>query len=172
MTKVNQKTACVNSILSVLDDRGVSYEMNGPTPMSEVLDSADKEKIRALLFTAFRAGEVEYKESFQAKVDVDSELKKYISGLLNNWVRKNKEFNGGNIYKAKNPGSRAGSQDPQVKEMRKLLSVTTDDKAKQAIQGAIDTKLAEIKASKSTVTIDVNSIPEELRHLLPTTEEA
>ena len=174
MSKVNQKTAVVNTILALLEDRGVDYVMGGEVIMNDILEPTDKEKIKSVLFTMFRANEVEYKESFQAKVDDDSELKKYISGLLNNWVRKNKDFNAGQVYKAKNPGSRAGSTDPSIKAMRQLLSVTPDENAKLAIQTAIDAKLAEIKASKQTVTINIDAIPEELKHLLPsvTTEEA
>ena len=159
----NQRTACVQAILSILNERGQDYELNGETPMSQVLNSDDKVKVREILFTAFRAKQVEYKESFQAKVDDDQELKKYISGLLNNWIRKAKEFNNGQAYQAKNPGSRAGSGDPQVKEMRKLLSVTSDPTAKQAIQSAIDAKVAEVKAVKSKVTIDLDALPADLR---------
>ena len=151
------------------------YERGGEIKVSDVLTADDKTNIRSILFTMFRAGEVEHKESFQEKVDSDSELKKYVSGLLNNWVRKDKDFNGGEIYKPKAPGSRAGSQDPEIKEMRKLLKVTADENAKVTIQAAIDKKLAEIKTKTNNITIDVNSIPEALRHLLPTaqvTEEA
>lgn len=166
MTKVNQKTATCNALLSVLADRGVNYELNGETPIKEVLTDSDKEKVRGMLFTMFRAGEIEYKEAFQSKVDDDSELKKYISGLVNNWIRKNKEFNGGQVYKAKNPGSRAGSQDPQIKAMRALLSQTTDESAKKAIQAEIDKKLAEIRAEKNKVEIDVDLLPEHLRKLV------
>lgn len=161
--KTNQRTAVVNTILSVLNDRGVDYEMNGELTISEALEPTDKTKVRELLFTMFRQGLVEYKESFQSKVDDDKELKSYISGLTNNWIRKAKEFNGGQAYKAKNPGSRAGSTDPQVKEMRKLLSVTADENAKQAIQSALDAKLAEIKATKQEVTINVEALPADLR---------
>jgi hypothetical protein len=164
--KVNQRQATVNTILAVLNERGVDYELNGPTPISQVLTDSDKAQVREILFNQFRSGQVEYKSSFQAKVDDDSELKKYISGLVNNWIRKAKEFNSGNTYKAKNPGSRAGSQDPEVKEMRKLLSVTTDPEARAMIQEAIDSRVAELKAHKNQVTIDVNQLPEHLRHLI------
>ena len=164
--KVNQRSATVNTILSVLSERGVEYELNGPTPISEVLTDSDKAKVRELLFTAFRSGQVEYKASFQAKVNDDSELKKYISGLVNNWIRKAKEFNSGNTYQAKNPGSRAGSQDSKVKEMRKLLQVTADPQAKAIIQQAIDERVAELKAAKNEVEIDINQLPEHLRSLL------
>lgn len=166
MNKSNQRTACVNAIMSVLQDNGVDYELNGETPVKDVLNDSMKSQVRELLFAAFRAGQVEYKASFQAKVDDDSELKKYISGLVNNWIRKAKEFNSGNAYQAKNPGSRAGSTDPKIKEMRKLLSVTTDPEAKAMIQQAIDTRIAEIRAEKQSVEIDVNNLPEHLKHLV------
>lgn len=161
--KVNQRTACVNTILSVLEDNGVSYELNGEICVSEVLTDPMKSNVREILFTSFRSGNVEYKASFQAKVNDDSELKKYISGLLNNWIRKAKEFNNGQAYKAKNPGSRAGSQDSKVKEMRKLLSVTTDANAKVLIETAIAERVATIKAKTNTVEIDYNLISPELR---------
>ena len=166
MSKVNQRSATVNAIMSVLSERGVDYELNGETPISEVLNDSDKANVRAILFTAFRNGDVEYKESFQAKVNDDSELKKYISGLTNNWIRKAKEFNCGQAYQAKNPGSRAGSQDSKVKEMRKLLSVTTDSQAQAMIKQAIDTRVSELKAEQNQVEIDVNNLPEHLRHLI------
>lgn len=162
----NQRQATVSTILAVLEERGVNYELNGETSISEVLNADDKTKIRDILFTQFKNKSVQYKESFQAKVDDDAELKKYVSGLLNNWMRKAPEFNNDTKHEAKNPGSRAGSTDPQVKEMRKLLSVTADAEAKVAIQSAIDTKLAEIKASKQVVEINIDLLPEHLRDLI------
>ena len=163
---VNQRTATVNTIISVLNDRGVEYELNGPTPISEVLTASDKEQVRSILFTMFKSGEVEYKEAFQAKVDDDTELKKYISGLVNNWTRKAKELNCGKAYVPKNPGSRAGSQDDQIKEMRKLLSVTTDPEAKAMVEQAINDRLATIKAENNKVEINYDAIPEHLKELL------
>ena len=164
--KTNQRTACVNTILSVLSDNGVNYELNCETPVSSMLTDTMKSQVREILFTAFRNGEVEYKASFQSKVNDDSELKKYISGLVNNWIRKAKEFNNGQAYQAKNPGIRAGSGDSKVKEMKKLLTVTTDPQAKAIIQAAIDERVAELKAEKQDIEIDYNAIPAELRSKL------
>ena len=163
---MNQRQGTVNTILSVLQDNGIDYELNGPTAVKEVLTDSMKQQVRDILFTSFRNGDIEYKSSFQSKVDDDSELKKYISGLVNNWIRKAKEFNSGETYKAKNPGSRAGSTDPEVKEMRKLLSVTTDPEARTLIQEAINSKIAELKAEKNQVSIDVSNLPEHLKHLV------
>lgn len=165
MTKVNQRTATVNTLLAVLADRGVDYEVNGETPINDVLTTQDKANAREILFSMFREGKVEHKAEFQAKVDDDSELKKYVSGLVNNWVRKAKELNCGQAYKPKNPGSRAGASDPQIKELRKLLAVTEAESDKKAIQEAIDARLAEIKP-ESKVTIDASVLPEHLKGLV------
>lgn len=168
MSKVNQKQAVRNAIFSVLEEKNESYELNGPVAIGDVFNSDDKAKAREIIFAGFKNAEVEYKETFQAKVNDDTELKKYVSGLLNNWMRKDKELNCGEVYKAKNPGSRAGSQNPEIKEMRKLLSVTVDETAKAMIQQAITEKLASIKPTKS-VSIDASALPEALRHLVPST---
>lgn len=166
MSKVSQKTAVINTIMSTLNERGASYELGSSTPVSSVLTDADKTNIRNTLFSMFRNGEVEVSEEASKKFSEDSELKTYISGLVNNWVRKSTDLNGGSKYQAKNPGSRQGSGDDQIKEMKKLLSATSDAEQKSMIQGAIDSRLAEIKASKNVVEIDSSKLPESLRHLV------
>lgn len=172
MSKVSQKKAVRNAIFSVLEEAGINYELNGPVSINEVMNKDHRASAREILFSGFKAGEIEYKESFQDKVEDDTCLKKYVAGLLNNWMRKDKELNCGQVYKVKNPGSRAGSQDSQIKEMRKLLKVTTDETAKTSIKEAIASRLAEIKPEK-TVTIDESALPEHLRSLVPgsSTEE-
>lgn len=158
---MNQRDATCNCILSVLSDRGVEYEQSGPTPISSVLTAEDKATVRAILFTQFRAGKIDYKNALPTD---DKVLSNYISGLVNNWIRKAPEFNCDVTYQAKNPGSRAGSGDEQIKEMKKLLSVTTDPEAKLAIAEAIAERQAIIKPT--TVTIDVSKLPEHLRALV------
>jgi len=165
---LNQRQATVQAILSTLEARGFEYELNGPTPISEVLTDSDKEQVRSTLFEQFRSGEISYKETFQAKVDDDAELKKYISGLVNNWIRKAKEFNSGNAYVIKNPGSRAHSSDPQLKELMKLMKqvqTTNDEEAISQVQEAITARKAEIKP-KQEVSINVEALPEHLKHLV------
>lgn len=159
----NQREATVNAILSVLEERGVSYELNGSTSISEVLTSEDKKKVQSILSTGFNNGEIEMSEEAKAKyVGNTSEMNKYVSGLINNWVRKFPAFNSGSKYETKNPGSRQGASDAQVKEMKKLLSITTDEKTKATIQEAIDKRLAEIKPEKK-VEVNLDAIPAELR---------
>jgi len=166
---MNQKEATISTILSVFEDRGYSYELSGPTAVSEVLTDADKATVRETLFTMFRDGDVSYKPEFQAKVDNDAELKKYISGLLNNWIRKEKTFNSGQSYVAKNPGSRAHSSDEQMKELKKLftqVSAEGDEDTIAQVTAAIEARKAEIKPKAAIKPINVEVLPEALRHLV------
>lgn len=167
---MNQKEATVSTILGVLEERGVSYELNGPTPISDVLTDSDKKSVRDALFTMFRNGDVTYKDEFQAKVDDDAELKKYISGLVNNWIRKHKPFNCGEAYKIKNPGSRAHVQDEQLRELSKLMTqvqATGDADAIASVQTEIDRRKSEIAAERAkTVEINIDALPEHLRSLV------
>lgn len=159
----SQREATVNAILSVLKDRGINYELGGTTKVIDVLEADDKKKVQTILATGFNKGEIELSADAQKKyVGNTSEMNKYVSGLINNWVRKYSDFNGGEKYVPKNPGSRQGTSDEQVKEMRKLLKVTTDASAKEAIEAAISARITEIKpASKIEVNMDV--IPAELK---------
>lgn len=166
---MNQREATVHAIMSTLEARGFEYELNGPTPISEVLTDPDKATVRGILFDQFRNGEVIFKAEFQSKVDSDSELKKYISGLTNNWIRKYKPFNSGIAYVAKNPGSRAGSGDEQMRELKKLLSqvkATNNADAITEVEAAITARYAEIKPASVTKPINVDALPDSLKHLV------
>lgn len=166
---MNQKEATVSTILAVLEERGVSFELNGETTISEVLTDADKSSVREALFAMFRNGDIGFKdEATTEKYESDSELKKYVSGLVNNHIRKHKSFNSGQAYKAKNPGSRAGAGDAQLKALKQLLTqydAESDDY--DEICKAIDTRTAEIASEKAkSVVINADALPESLKHLV------
>lgn len=97
-------------------------------------------QVAAILFEGFRAGTIAIGTEYD-----DAGLKQYTSGLISNWLRKDSRLNGGVKYEAKNPGSRTGSTDPQVKAMRILLSTKSDAAECAEIQSYIDKRLAEIK---------------------------
>ena len=130
----------------------------------ESIDGAvqpSKQQLAAIedrVFQFFKSGECTH-----SKQPSDAQLKKYIPGLVNNWLRKDKRLNGGNKYVAKNPGSRTGSGDEILKNLRLLLSVTTDPEAKDKVSAAITERLNQLKPQ---ATIDVSMLPENLRHLV------
>jgi hypothetical protein len=156
---MNQREATVNCILSVLEERGVEYELNRSRPIADVLNPDDKKNIRSILFTMFQQGKIDFKDT--SRLSDTKYMTDYISGLVNNWIRKAPEFNGNAKYEAKNPGSRAGSGDEQIREMKKLLSTVTDQATKDLIQSHIDARVAEIKPA--TVSVNYDAIPADLR---------
>lgn len=151
MSKMSQKEAVFSAVTNVCTD----FDGGAYTPTKE-----QRASVNQILFEGFRNGTIECEREYD-----DSGLKAYVSGLQSNWLRKDKRLNGGTQYVAKNPGSRAGSTDPQIKAMRVLLSTQEDPAKKAEIQTFIDARLAAIKPSKS-VEIDVEALPEALRHMV------
>lgn len=163
MNVVAQKVAVLNAVKSVFPN----YELGGEVTLSSLLKSnSDKKKeIQTMVFEGFKAGTVLLSESAKAKYEGDDAgLRKYSNGMIDNWVRKNPDFNCGAKYTVQNPGSRAGSQDAQIRELRKLRKQTTDANDLAQIDEAISARLAEIKP-KQTVQINVDALPTHLKHL-------
>jgi len=148
MGKINQKEAVFAAVTNVMGTIDGAY-----TPTKE-----QRGQVNAILFEGFKSGGI----NFDGELPTDSELKAYVSGLQSNWLRKDKRLNGGVQYVAKNPGSRTGSTDPQIKAMRILLSTKSDATERAEIQTFIDKRLAEVKPAK-TVTINVDDLPAELK---------
>jgi hypothetical protein len=148
MSKMTQKQAVISAVVNVCG------EVDGPyQPTKE-----QRAQVNNILFEGFKSGTIAY----DGELPDDTKLKAYVSGVQSNWLRKAKELNGNVQYQAKNPGSRAGSGDAQIKAMRMLLSTKTDAAERAEIQSFIDARLSELKPTKS-VTIDVNALPETLR---------
>lgn len=163
---MNQRTATVQTILGVLTERGVKYELGGTKPITDVLSDEDKARVRQMIIAGFKSGKIEMAaESKEKYLSDDKALASYVSGLVNNWIRKAPEFNGGSKYQAKNPGARAGSQDEQIVEMTKLLKSTNDPKVQKAVQEAIDARKAELFYNKQP-QIDASKLPAHLQHLV------
>lgn len=121
--------------------------------------SEQSKAVYALVFAMFKRGEIEYKGGLPD----DAKLNKYIPGLVNNWVRKDTRLNGGTKYETKRPGSRTGSGDEMLKNLKLLLAVSTDPDTKAKVQAAIDER---ITALKPKVEINSAALPESLRHLV------
>lgn len=156
MSKLSQKEAVYNAVTSVLSENNISVSEG--TDVSTMMTRELRSQVNQVLFEGFRSGSVELDREYS-----DSDLKAYVSGLQSNWLRKDKRLNGGAKYSAKNPGSRIGSSDPQLKAMRALLTTLSSESDRAEVQSAIDTRVSEIQASKvKKVTIDTESLPADL----------
>ena len=155
MSKVSQKEAVYSAIVNVLAEENQSVSEN----TAIALTKEQRTQVNAILFEGLRAETIEFKKTNVS----DSDLKEYCSSLQSNWTRKDKRLNGNVEYEAKNPGSRAGSGDPQLKAMRALLATLSNEDERAEVQGYIDSRLAEVQVSKAkTVTIDFSVLPADL----------
>ena len=144
---MNQKEAVYTAVVNVT-------EFNGE---GQCLPSKEqKAQISAILIEGFKTNQITLEVAFN-----DTDLKSYVSGLLSNWLRKDTRLNGGLKYQAKNPGSRAGSSDPQLKAMMTLFSTLTDESEKKEVMTYIEARKAELNVAKVKV-IDYSALPADL----------
>ena len=155
--QISQRQAVVNAVNTVLAEANISTEGK---VIKDLMTKELRAQVNSILFAGFRANEIT--ADFEKN---DTELKAYVSGLQSNWLNKAKELNGGVAYVAKNPGSRTGTTDPQVKALRALLATKTDSDERDEIEGYIESRLSEIGQSKKTKTVQVNydDLPAELK---------
>jgi hypothetical protein len=122
------------------------------------LTKEERSAVQASLIAGFQSGSIQ----FTGDATDTTKLTSYVSGLVSNWLRKDKRLNGNVAYVAKNPGTRTGAGDESLKAMRTLLGATTDGDARAEIQAEIDKRIGELKPKK---VINVDALPESLRHL-------
>lgn len=158
---ISQRQGVYNAVEAFLKEHGREID-----PESKVvLATAERKAVIAMLVSATEAGELTVK-SEKARAD----LPKYWDGTLSNWLRKDERLNGGVEYQPKNPGSRAGAGDEELKNLKLLLKqveAAGNEKGIEEVKEAIEARKAAIiqeKAAKIAVNTEV--IPESLRHLV------
>jgi hypothetical protein len=155
--KTNQKEAVFHAITSVLTESSVDFSEG--LDVATVMTRELRAQVNEILFNGFRNGGIELDREFN-----DTELKGYVSGLQSNWIRKDKRLNGGVAYMPKNPGSRAGSGDSQLKALRALLKTQVDPVKIDEIMTYINKRTAEIGAAKAkTVEVNFSDLPADLQ---------
>lgn len=158
----NQKEAVFSAVCAVFG----SESFDGAVK----LEGEDRKSVIAIVSAGLIDGSVEMKdtEANRAKKADEKEMKKYTSGLVNNWLRKDKRLNGGVKHQIQNPGSRAGSGDKILRELKKLKATLSDAAQIAVVEGEITKRQVTLAAEKAkTVEINIDNIPEELRHLIP-----
>lgn len=175
---ISQRQAVFMATLAALSAKGIEF-VPGKTIIHDVCTKELKESVVDSVCAMFQSGEVSFKDTPEnaKKLEDAKELRRYVAGLVTNWHNKDTELNAGCKYEAKNPGSRAGSADPQVKEMKLLktkLEAAGNTEGAAKVETAIQLRLNELKAAKAatkTVQINVENLPEELRSLVEAAQE-
>jgi len=110
--------------------------------------------------------ETDMKEESRVKYADPKALRGYVTGMVKNWFDKSKVLNGDVKHAYKNPGSRAGQGDAQLKALKTLRSQLKDEADIARVDAAIELRATQIAAEKPKATINVEALPEELRHLI------
>lgn len=156
---LNQKTAVFNTVCQVLGQDSFDGAVE--------LTKEQRQQVIAIVAEGFYNGEVELSQNAAEKYDTIEKLKGYSNGLVSNWLRKDTRLNGGSKYEAKNPGSRAGSGDKVVRELKRLRSTLTDPSQIATVDQEIEKRLEAIKVEKAKkVEINADLLPEDLRALV------
>ena len=129
----------------------------------------DKRKVAELVADGMLRNEIELSPEARSKHTGtrDGLISKYVMGMVTNWWNKSKELNGGEKYESKNPGSRTGSGDAILKELRELrkhLVAVGNESGVVKVDQAISDRMVEISPKPKEINSDL--IPEHLRDLL------
>jgi hypothetical protein len=163
--KTSQREAVYTATVNVLGENDVHFE-DGMS-IDSVMTDAIRASVHEIVCEGFSSGTVEFKDTPEnaEKLANPAKLSSYVSGLISNWYRKDKRFNGNTTYTPKNPGSRAGQGDPQLKALRALSKQFQGvDQAKfDLITAQIESRVAAIQSEKAKHTIvDYSAIPADL----------
>lgn len=165
MSKLSQHSAVVQVTQAHFGERFVPG-----SDVKEYATKSDKQAIAAEIAKRMLEGEVELSDAARAKYgeSVESLTSKYVVGMVTNWFNKSKELNGGVKYETKNPGSRAGAGDPQMKELRLLRKQLADlgnDEGVSRVDQAIAERIAELKPAATAPIINKDLLPDFLKDL-------
>lgn len=146
---------------------GEAFRSNQP-----ILDYISKDQTSQIVdavTASILEGGTDFSAAARSKYDEPKKIRSYVVGMVNNWFRKGKELNGGGVYVPKNPGSRAGSGDAELKELKLLKKALTERNAQPEALAKVDAAITarlEVLGATKKVEINLDLIPEELRNLI------
>ncbi len=160
-SKMKQREAVFEAVHSVLKAEGEFTEGEKAS-----LSKEQRAKVLKKLMDGFQKGKIELSTQYEEK-----DLKSYTSSLLNNWLRKDPRLNGGGKYTPKNPGSRVGQSDDQVRALRMLYKAQENQGANKdvldQIQAAIEDRVSSVRSDRQKpIDVDFSKIPSELLNRL------
>ncbi len=86
-TKISQKDAVYNFVREALVEGNAIAQAEG-MKLKELVTKDIRKIVRTRLFQGMKGGDIKMKRPMD-----DSKLKKYSSGLINNWLKKDPRFN-------------------------------------------------------------------------------
>ena len=159
MSKFNQKEGVFNAVCAVTEQESFDGAVT--------LTKEQRASVISIVTEGLVSGDIDMTAAAREKHNDEAKMRTYTNGLVSNWLKKDLRLNGNEPHKPKNPGSRAGSSDAVIKNLKALKSTLSNPEQIAAVDAEIDKRLATLKAEKTkTVEIDINLIPEDLRDLV------
>jgi hypothetical protein len=153
--KKKQRDAVVEAVITVLGNDFTPNE----TVVEEVITKEQRKEARQIVF-----------DQYTKDVNDEKALRKYCNNVVDNYIRRAKEFNKGEAYKAKKEGTK---RDPQLKALNALISsgkVVEGTEDYNNVLSNIESRkqeLASERTSKSTrkTEVDIDSLPAGLQDI-------
>jgi hypothetical protein len=162
---MKQKDAVYSTIVSAFANAGLTFT-EGMDVGPAMKDKALRAYVQSQIEAGFTAGTIDFEPtvSNKEKMSTPAKLSQYVSGLISNWIRKDERLNGNVKYEAKNPGTRVGSTDPQLKALRQLATQFKHDTVKFGeIQNHISNRVSTLQSEKAkSIKVDLSVLPAEL----------
>ena len=165
----NQKSGVYEATMNVLADAGINFDDNQAGGLKAVMTKELRAKIIAVVTQGLVSGNISMAAESRQVYDDEKKMTGYVGGLVTNWFNKDTRFNEGQKHVTKNPGSRAGSGDDQLKALKVLRATkATDFEAVAIIDEAIAARQAELGESKKVELTEemLSFIPASLRESL------
>jgi len=157
MAKHSQKEVVYATISAFMLESGKRFDNGDKIELSP----EDRKTIVTMIVAAIDAGEMKFSPEALAKHNSPEKVRNYSTGLLSNWLRKDKKLNGGNQHSIKNPGSRIGQNDDLIKSLKRLRKTLTNQKEIEAINSELDLRVKQLKQQKTPI-INKADIPAHL----------
>lgn len=162
---MKQSDAVYKATEQVFTEHGVDF--HDGIKAQDFCTAEMRKQIIEIVTAGIESGDVDFSDSAHAKHDTTDKKRGYVRGMVSNWFRRDQRLNGGEVYQPKNPGSRVGSSDDQVKALRALLkSGTLDADGVKMAEKALNDRLAEIRAERNKVEIDIDALPANIQALI------
>jgi hypothetical protein len=158
---LSQKDAVFNAIQSVFSQAGKSID--GKISLTK----EERATVTQIVTAGIEEGSVSFSDESRVKYPTTADVKGYVSGMVGNWLTKDKRLNGGSKYQAKNPGSRTGQGDDVMRNLKALRDQLTNSEHIEAVEEKIKERTNELNAAKTKkVEVDFSQIPADLLETL------
>ena len=159
MPTMNQKEAVVKFIKEIL---GSNFDATRSA--SEQLTKEQRTQVNTKVYNGIVNGEIAYNKDITDTTTV----KRYVSGMVSNHIRKAKELNGGTPYAPATKGR--GTRDSELSALNTLLSKYDEGTTEyNDVMTHINQRKVEISSERSAKrtakTLDVSFLPQDLQDL-------